>query len=119
VNLVRGLPSRIHAGTLLSLVSLALALGVVVTSVATLDLPAGVGWVLLAYTAVIAFGEMNRIVLPGARETAPMSLAAGFALAMTSDVGGQPFMVGAAMVMAVTAVGMLVGTLPTLLRRRP
>jgi hypothetical protein len=119
MKLVRGLPSRIHAGTLLSVVSLALALGVVVTSVASLDLPAGVGWVLLAFTAVIAVGEMYRIVLPGARETAPMSLAAGFALAMTSDVGGQPVMVGAAMVMAVTAVGMLVGTLPTLLRRRP
>ncbi len=119
MNLLRGMPSRIHAGTLLSLTSLAIALAVVAASVGSLDLPDGVGWVLLAYAVVIALGEMNRIVLPGARETAPMSLAAGFALAMTSDVGGRPVMVGATLVMAVTAVGMLVGTLPTLLRRAP
>ena len=119
MNLLRGLPSRIHAGTLLTLFSVAVAIGVVIMSLGAPRLPADDWGVLLAFVAVIAVGEMNRIVLPGARETAPMSLAAGFALAMTSDVGGRPVAFGAVMVMAVTALGMLVGAVPGLLRRAP
>ncbi len=111
---------RIHAETLLPLASVGLAIAALVASFTTPALPAEDWWVLLAFAAAIAVGEVNRIVLPGARETAPMSLAAGFALAMTSEVGsGHVVAFGAWTVIAVTAVGMLAGAVPAVVRRLP
>ena len=67
-------------------------------------------WILLVFATVIAIGEINRIALPGAREQAPMALAAAFGLAMTSEVwDGNHVMVGADTVVLTTAVGMLAG----------
>src|SRR4029450_5569119 len=58
--------------------------------------------------------------LPGGRETAPMSLAAGYALAMTWEVGvDHRVSFGAGVVVATTSVGMLAGAVPALVRRSP
>ncbi|MEO9153904.1 MAG: hypothetical protein ABI243_15980, partial [Lapillicoccus sp.] len=60
-------------------------------------------WVLAVFFGTIAVGELNRITLPGARESAPMSLAAAFALAMTSGVGTErPMRFDAFVAIAVT-----------------
>jgi hypothetical protein len=77
-------------------------------------------WTLAVFAVFIAVGEVNRIILPGGRETAPMSLAAGYALAMTYEVGeGHEVGFGAGVVVAATSVGMLAGAVPALLRRSP
>ena len=120
MSLLRDLPSRLRLHRLLPVVSVA---------VARAPSPRrwrarrsrSVDWVTLAVFAVfIAVGEVNRIVLPGGRETAPMSLAAGYALAMTWEVGvGHRVGFGAGVVVAVTTVGMLAGAVPALLRRSP
>ena len=74
-------------------------------------------WVLVAFAVVIAVGELNRIELPSARESAPMSLAAAYALAMSWEVGtGNIVGFGADVVVSVTAIAMLLGALPFVLR---
>ena len=76
--------------------------------------------VLLAFVVTIAIGELNRITLPGARESAPMSLAAAFALAMTSQVGSaSPMRFDAYVAIAATALAMLIGTGVSALLHRP
>jgi hypothetical protein len=105
---------------LLPVVSIAVAAGAIAAAVASPRLPL-VDWGILAvFAVVIAIGEVNRIVLPGSRETAPMSLAAGYALAMTWEVGvDHRVSFGAGVVVATTSVGMLAGAVPALVRRSP
>ncbi len=77
-------------------------------------------WIVAAFAAVIALGELNRLALPGARESAPMSLAAAFALAMTSEVGaGNIVGFDADNVISATAVALLVGAVPFVIRGAP
>jgi len=71
--------------------------------------------VIAAFAVAIAGGEYFRLVLAGTRESAPMSMAAAFAFAMTSEVtAGARVSYGAQVVTAVTAVAMLGGAVPHL-----
>ncbi len=117
---LRDLPSRLRLHRLLPVLSIAVAAGAVAAAVASPQVSLQDWGILLVFAVVIAVGEVNRIVLPGGRETAPMSLAAGYALAMTWEVGEThrvEFTAG--VVVAVTTVGMLAGAVPALLRRSP
>ena len=73
----------------------------------------------LAFGALIALGELLRLSLPGDREAAPIGSAGalGYALAVRIDM--HPALQPALQVVAVTAVGMIVGALPHLAAGRP
>ncbi|KWW99379.1 HD domain-containing protein [Carbonactinospora thermoautotrophica] len=66
----------------------------------------------LAFGALIAFGELIRIVLPGDREAAPLSSAGALAYALLLVVGDHVATHGALQVVALTACGILLGALP-------
>jgi len=75
----------------------------------------------IAFGSAIAIGELLRLGLPGGREAAPISTAAALAYALLIRVA--PFHhvlhVAALQVIAVTAVGMIVGALPHIAAGRP
>ena len=73
----------------------------------------------LAFGALIAFGELLRLNLPGDREAAPIAAAGALAYALLLRVGDTPARHTAQQVIAVTAVGMIVGALPHLAVGRP
>ena len=73
----------------------------------------------LAFGALIAFGELLRLNLPGDREAAPIATAGAMAYAILLRVGDVPARHGPAQVVAVTAIGMIVGALPHLAVGRP
>ena len=76
--------------------------------------------IVLAFALAIAAGELLRIALPGSRESAPMASAAALAFAITTDAPravGAVF--GAPLVIGTTALAMVVGILPHLVRGRP
>ena len=73
----------------------------------------------LAFGALIAFGELLRLNLPGDREAAPVATAGAMAYALLLRVGAQPAHVWVSQVIAVTAVAMIVGALPHLAAGRP
>jgi hypothetical protein len=68
----------------------------------------------LAFGALIAFGELLRLNLPGDREAAPIATAGAMAYALLMRIGTESARPGAAQVIAVTAVAMSVGALPHL-----
>jgi hypothetical protein len=72
------------------------------------------------FFVAIVIGEMFRVRLPGSRHTAPLATAAALAFAMTVE---SPFRTPASyrspLVIAVTAIAMVVGLVPNLVRRRP
>lgn len=73
-----------------------------------------------AFFVVIVVGEMFRVRQPGSRHTAPLATAAALAFAMTVECPvGTPASYRAPLVVAVTAVAMVVGLAPNLVRRRP
>ena len=73
----------------------------------------------LAFAVVIAVGEYYRFHIEGTREQAPMSLAAGLGFAMTSLCGSWSLIgYGAATILGVTAVAMVLGAMPHLIRGR-
>ncbi len=73
----------------------------------------GMEWAVLSvFLVTVSLGELNRITLPGLRDSAPMSVAASLALAMTFAVLGTPVAFDATATICVTALGML---LPALL----
>jgi len=110
---LRWLLRRVNVGLVLSLMAAGVAAVAMASAVDSPLVRQGSDvWVVVAFAVVIAVGERNRIELPGARESAPMSLAAAFALAMTSEVGiGHGVSFTADVVVSVTAVAMLVGAL--------
>jgi hypothetical protein len=114
---VRHVASWVRVGAVLTLLSIAVAAGSIAAALAGRPLGTETLLILGSFAAVIAVGEVFRIGLPGARETAPMSIAAGYALAMTLQVGDAHLNVGADVVMATTAVGMLLGALLAVARR--
>ncbi|HTU06796.1 MAG TPA: HD domain-containing phosphohydrolase, partial [Trebonia sp.] len=73
----------------------------------------------VAFGALIAFGELLRLNLPGDREAAPIAAAGALAYALLMNVGNTPARHSAQQVIAVTAVGMVVGALPHLAVGRP
>jgi hypothetical protein len=73
----------------------------------------------LAFGALIALGELLRLSLPGDREAAPIGSAGALGYALAVRVGMFPALQPALQVVAVTAVGMIVGSLPHLAAGRP
>jgi hypothetical protein len=77
--------------------------------------------VAVAFGSAIAVGELLRLGLPGGREAAPIATAAALAYALLMRVA--PFhhvlRVAALQVIAVTAVGMIVGAMPHIAAGRP
>jgi len=73
----------------------------------------------LAFGALIAFGELLRLNLPGDREAAPIATAGALAYALLLRIGTESARPGAAQVIAVTAIAMGVGALPHLAVGRP
>ncbi len=67
-----------------------------------------------AFGALIAFGEVLRLNLPGDRESAPIGIAGALAYALLIRVGGYQVHHSAEQVVTVTAIGMIIGALPHL-----
>jgi hypothetical protein len=72
--------------------------------------------VAIGFGLFIAFGELLRLQLPGGREAAPIAMSAALAYAMASRVelasGPQPISIPPLQVVAVAALGMMLGALP-------
>ena len=64
------------------------------------------------FGALVAVGELARMVLPGNREVAPIASAIGYGYALILEVGNVPERHSALQVVVVAAVGMLVGSAP-------
>jgi hypothetical protein len=107
----RRLLRRVNVGLVLGLMALVIALFAVIRAVDSPLVRHGTDlWIVASFAVIITLGELNRIQLAGARESAPMSLAAAFAFAMTSEVGvGYNVTFDADVVISVTAVAMLLG----------
>lgn len=73
----------------------------------------------VVFGALIAFGEVLRLNLPGDRESAPIAMASALAYAMLIRVGDDPAKHSAQQVVAVAAIGMMIGALPHLAVGRP
>ncbi len=77
----------------------------------------------IAFGLFIAFGELLRLSLPGAREAAPIAMAAALAFAMSLGIakihGGHVLPITATQVVAVVALGMTLGALPHIAAGRP
>ncbi len=72
------------------------------------------------FFVAIVVGELFRVTLPGSRHTAPIATAAALAFAMTvSSPDGSSAGYQAALVVAVTAIAMAVGSIPDVVRGRP
>ncbi len=77
----------------------------------------------LAFGGLVAFGELLRLALPGGREAAPIAMvgALSYALLLLPVHGGPKgkVVLPAVLVVAVCAVGMMVGALPHIAAGRP
>jgi hypothetical protein len=73
----------------------------------------------IAFGALIAFGEVLRLNLPGDRETAPIGFAGALAYALLIKVGAHVVHYSAEQVVTVAAIGMIIGALPHLAVGRP
>src|SRR6201986_1205611 len=73
----------------------------------------------IAFGALIAFGEVLRLNLPGDRETAPIGFAGALAYALLINVGTKFVQHSAEQVLTVAAIGMIIGALPHLAVGRP
>jgi hypothetical protein len=73
----------------------------------------------VAFGALIAFGELLRLNLPGDREAAPIATAGALAYALLIRIGTIPARHSPQQVIAVAAIGMLIGALPHLAVGRP
>jgi hypothetical protein len=75
--------------------------------------------VALVFGALIAFGELLRLNMPGDREASPIATAGSLAYAMLIRVGDRPATETVQQVVAVAAIGMIIGALPHLAVGRP
>jgi hypothetical protein len=73
----------------------------------------------VAFGALIAFGEVLRLNLPGDRETAPIGFAGALAYALLIRVGMHIVHTSAEQVVTVATIGMIIGALPHLAVGRP
>ena len=64
------------------------------------------------FGALIAVGELLRMIMPGNREVAPIASAGALGYALLLRVGSEPATHSAFQVVTVTACGTLVGALP-------
>jgi hypothetical protein len=71
-----------------------------------------------AFLALIVVGEVVRIRLPGDREVAPLGAAGALAYALLADFGSVPTTHSAAQVVAVSAVAVLIGSVPHIVAAR-
>ncbi|GAA4127149.1 HD-GYP domain-containing protein [Actinomadura keratinilytica] len=112
---------RVDAGKLLVIAVAVLLVAVSVTRVAAVGLQQPD--VAVLFGVLIALGELFRMVMPGNREVAPVATAGAVGYALLVGVGPENAPPGALLgvhpavhsplqVVAVTAVGMLVGSLP-------
>lgn len=112
------LPSESRAGVTLIVAS---ALVLVVASV-TLTATHGLDTasVAIAFGAFIAVGELISINLPGYRVAAPLAVAGALGYALLESFPDEPVTYGVTQVVAVVAVGTVVGAIPNLtLGRQP
>jgi HD domain len=73
----------------------------------------------VAFGALIAFGELLRLNLPGDREAAPIATAGALAYALLLRIGDNPARHSPQQVIAVATIGMIIGALPHLAVGRP
>ncbi|WP_300603846.1 HD domain-containing phosphohydrolase [Trebonia sp.] len=73
----------------------------------------------LAFGGLIAFGELLRLNLPGDREAAPIATAGALAYALLIRIGNSPVRLDPEQVIAVSAIGMIIGALPHVAVGRP
>ncbi len=73
----------------------------------------------IAFGALIAFGEVLRLNMPGDREAAPIGFAGALAYALLTRVGTHDVDYSAQQVVTVVAIGMIIGALPHLTVGRP
>ncbi len=73
----------------------------------------------IAFGALIAFGELLRLNLPGDRESAPIGFAGALAYALLIRVGSHDVQHSAQQVVTVATIGMIIGALPYLAVGRP
>lgn len=92
---------------------------VLVVAAVTATVVNGFVWtpIAVAFGAFIAVGELIRINLPGDRVTAPLGAAGALGYALLETFNGQPMQdptYGVLQVVAVVAIGMVLGTVPHL-----
>src|SRR5579863_3250949 len=77
----------------------------------------------IAFGLFIAFGELLRLSLPGAREAAPIAMTAALAYAMSLGIAkidnGNVLPITPTQAVAVAALGMTLGALPHIAAGRP
>jgi HD domain len=75
----------------------------------------------VAFGGLVAFGELLRLALPGGREAAPIAMVGAMSYALLLMVPGKPYnaQIPPELVIAVCAVGMMVGALPHIAAGRP
>src|SRR5579859_2880967 len=73
----------------------------------------------IAFGALIAFGEVLRLNLPGDRESAPIGFAGALAYALLIKVSTHNVQHSAQQVVTVATIGMIIGALPHLAVGRP
>lgn len=100
----------LDSGQLLLIAIAGLVVIVAVTQVAAVGLDRPVTAVI--FGVLIALGELARMVMPGNREVAPIGTAGALGYALLLRVGEQPADQTPLQVVAVTAAGMLIGSLP-------
>src|SRR3954454_13422012 len=107
-------PSRFDIEQMLGVLGLVLTISSLLVVISKIPHgTANLQWGLLAaFFLAIAGGEYLRVEMPGSRETAPMSVAAALALAMTSDAAERSSAhMGVATVVTLTAAAMAAGLL--------
>jgi hypothetical protein len=107
-------PSRFDIEQMLGLLGLVLTLSSLLMVVSHIADGAELPWGLLAaFFLAIAGGEYLRVEMPGSRETAPISVAAALALAMTLDApDGSSIHLSVTTVVTLTAAAMAAGLVP-------
>lgn len=90
---------------------------VAVSQVATVGLASP--QIAIAFGVLIALGELARIVMPGNREVAPIATAGALGYTLLLSVGAEASRHSALQVVAVVAVGMLLGSVPHAAVGRP
>jgi len=98
---------------LLLIASAGLLVIIAVTQVLAVGL-AGRPETAVIFGVLVALGELARMVMPGDREVAPIGTAGALGYAMLLEIGHTPAEHTPLQVVAVTAAGMLVGSLPHL-----
>lgn len=100
----------LDSGQLLLISSVSLLVLVAITQVTVVGLDHARAAVV--FGALIAVGELVRMEMPGGREVAPIGTAAALGYALLVSIGDEEVAHSALQVVTVTAVGMIIGSLP-------